>query len=353
ATPDATVGQARALLAKANDPGYWRVIAEAARRQKNALLLAEAGERVLNRGDAGSPHSVAVLARQLWQDYSSAAQEAANRNGLLVGDEVNWADFAARRLGTAPPLSRALYGHLARRGQAPATRHSAQLQLVYSLVSGGLERAALRLFEVSEMEAGALDPQARYLLGAAAEARDEPATARLYWDGIPVPPHMSAEEWSLRLAAAQVRSGKPEEGVAALKRALAGRQSLAPAFVQRGAGLARELLDSGQPDAAGEVFDLMLPLAAGSDARAILFGLGRAHELAGRSPAAAGYFLRSALLANAAAPDALALQARLAAGINLARAGYKDDARAQFLWLLGNSKDPDQREAARRELSRL
>jgi hypothetical protein len=51
--------------------------------------------------------------------------------------------------------------------------------------------------------------------------------------------------------------------------------------------------------------------------------------------------------------DALALQARLAAGINLARAGYKEDARAQFQWLIQNSKDAASRDAARRELSRL
>jgi hypothetical protein len=203
------------------------------------------------------------------------------------------------------------------------------------------------------MEAGALDPQARYLLGTAAEVHDDPATARRYWDGIATPPNVSAEEWSLRLAAVQVRSGKADEGVIALKRALAGRRSLSPGLVQRGAALAQELLDSGQPDAAGAVFDLMLPLAAGNDARGILFGLGRIQELAGRNPAAAGYFLRSALLADAQAPDALALQARLAAGINLARAGYKEDARAQFQWLLGHAKDPTQREAARRELSRL
>jgi len=353
ATPEATVGQARALLAKANDPGYWRVIAGAARRQKNALLLAEAQERGLNNGDRAAPQAVAVLARELWQNYLSAAQEAANQNGLFASDDANWADLAARRLGTAPLLARALYGHLARRGQAPATRHSAQLQLVFSLMGEGLERAALRLFQESGMEAGALDPQARYLLGTAAEAHDDPATARRYWDGIPAPPNVSAEEWSLRLAAVQVRSGKADEGVAALKHALAGRKTLAPALVQRGTALARELLDSGQPDAAGKVFDLMLPLAAGSDARGILFGLGRVQELAGRNSAAAGYFLRSALLADAGAPDALALQARLAAGINLARAGYKEDARVQFQWLLGHAKDPTQREAARRELSRL
>jgi hypothetical protein len=353
ATPDATVRQARALLAKANDPAYWRVIAEAARRQKNALLLAEAQERGLNSGNPGAQQAVAVLVRQLWQNYFSAAQEAANQNGLLAGDDLNWADLAARRLGTAPPLARGLYGYLARRGQAPATRHSAQLQLVFSLVSDGLDRAALRLFEESGLEIRAIDPHARYLLGTAAEVHDDPGTARRYWDGIPAPPHLSTEEWSLRLAAVQVRSGNADEGVAALKRALAGRQSLSPEIVRRGTALARELFDSGKADAAGEVFELMLPLAAGNDARGILFGLGRIQELAGRNPAAADYFLRSALLADAKAPDALALQARFAAGINLARAGYKEDARAQFQWLLGNANDPTQREAARRELSRL
>jgi len=51
--------------------------------------------------------------------------------------------------------------------------------------------------------------------------------------------------------------------------------------------------------------------------------------------------------------DALALQARLAAALNLARAGYRDDARAQFQWLLQNATDPAQRDIARRELAKL
>jgi len=39
--------------------------------------------------------------------------------------------------------------------------------------------------------------------------------------------------------------------------------------------------------------------------------------------------------------------------MSLARAGYRDDARAQFQWLLKHSKDPVQIEAARRALSTL
>jgi hypothetical protein len=59
------------------------------------------------------------------------------------------------------------------------------------------------------------------------------------------------------------------------------------------------------------------------------------------------------LLVQAVAPDPLAYQARLLAALNLMRAGLKDDARAQFQWLLRNSKDPALMEAAKRGLSRL
>jgi hypothetical protein len=62
---------------------------------------------------------------------------------------------------------------------------------------------------------------------------------------------------------------------------------------------------------------------------------------------AAEYHLRLAL--NAPQVDAAA-EARLRAGLNLARGGLRDDARAQFEWLLKNARDPAQIAVARREL---
>ncbi len=47
------------------------------------------------------------------------------------------------------------------------------------------------------------------------------------------------------------------------------------------------------------------------------------------------------------------MEARLRAGVNLARAGYNADARSQFQWLLANSKQTAQRDLARRELKKL
>ncbi|HXF68015.1 MAG TPA: hypothetical protein VNK67_15130, partial [Burkholderiales bacterium] len=85
----------------------------------------------------------------------------------------------------------------------------------------------------------------------------------------------------------------------------------------------------------------------------ILFALGRSAEAVARHAQAADYYLRAALAAGAPRSDAAALQARLAAALNLARAGYREDARAQFEWVLRHSKDSAQLEIARRALSRL
>jgi tetratricopeptide (TPR) repeat protein len=109
--------------------------------------------------------------------------------------------------------------------------------------------------------------------------------------------------------------------------------------------------DAGRPELAQETLAALLPLAGREQSRGVLQALAEIEESGGQYARAADYYLRAAL-ANSTG-DAAALQARLAAGINLARAGYKEDARAQFQWLIQNSKDAAQRDAARRELSRL
>ena len=96
-------------------------------------------------------------------------------------------------------------------------------------------------------------------------------------------------------------------------------------------------------------------LLPGSDAkqqRDILYRLGRTAEQVNRHQLAADYYLRSALLADGK-PDAMDVQARLAAGLALVQAGFREDARAQFQWLLKNTTDPAQLAIAKRELAGL
>lgn len=359
--PDAAIAQARAQLARDGKAGggaeYWRVLADAAEKQGDVTLRVEALERLLHAGDEsgdnGGPKRRQAQAAVLWQAYSSAAQAVANRNQLLTGDDNAWLDFAARRLGASPPQSRALFAHLSRNGAARETRMGAQLQLVFSLYQNGLDHAALHLFGDERAVPETLDPQARYLLGSMAESRNAPAAAIRFWQGLAAPPDTGAEEWQVRLAVMRWRSGMPAAALDTMRALAKQAKTLPDPAAQRAVALAREMLDAGKPGPAEELYAALLPLAGRGDARDILVALGGIAESAAQHARAADYFLRAALADESRGTDALALQARLAAASNLARAGYREDARAQFQWLLKHSKDPAQIEAARRELSRL
>ncbi|MGZ8267330.1 MAG: hypothetical protein ACXW20_07335, partial [Burkholderiales bacterium] len=110
-------------------------------------------------------------------------------------------------------------------------------------------------------------------------------------------------------------------------------------------------LDLRKLEHAQALYEAIARVAADAAARDAFFGLGRVYELKGEALAAAEAYLRAGLPPGA--PDAIGFQARLLAGINLMRAGLKDDARAQFEWLVKNSKDPALVDAARRGLARL
>ena len=96
-----------------------------------------------------------------------------------------------------------------------------------------------------------------------------------------------------------------------------------------------------------------IALPALRERRDILYGIARIAEANYDFPRAADHFLEAALMMDARTPDLLAINARIFAGANLGRAGFKDDARSQFNWLLKNVKDPEKLEAIRREIQKL
>jgi hypothetical protein len=246
-----------------------------------------------------------------------------------------------------------LFAYLATSGKAAETRLVSQLQVAFSLYQGGLDFTALHLFSGPEFDAKALDVQVRYLLGQIAESRNVPALAVRFWQGLPAPQGADAVEWQVRFAIMQWRAGEAEPAVATLRSlAKAGKPLPAPA-ADRALTLAREMLSAGRPGTAEETLAALQPLATGDAARDMLYALGESAESVGQYAPAADYYLRFALARGAQAPDARAVQARLSAAINLARAGLREDARAQFQWVIGNSKDAVQLDTARRELSRL
>ncbi len=353
-TPEAVVAQARAALAKTNNAAYWLVLQHAALAQKDRLLQAESLENLLQLAGDKPAERVSGLAAELWKTYAAAAQDVANENRLLVGDDSGWADYAARRSAVNPVAGRALFAYLAQQSKIRATRQSSQLQLVYSLQNAKLGLAATRLFDDPvRFPIAQVDAQGRFLLGTLAIESNQPQAAARYWQGLPTPPTLEADEWKVRLAAVLVRASIAEPGADVLRGLIAGKKALPPEIARRSLAVVQELQDTGFFKTADELYRALLPLAAARERREILFALARIAESFNDFEMAADYFLEAALLIDPKTPDAFAINSRLAAASNLGRAGLKDDARAQFEWLRKNVRDADKLEVIRREMLKL
>ena len=353
-SPDAAIAQARALLAKSNTAGGWNVLLTAAQAQRNPVLQIEAQENLVALSEDGNAREIAARAAELWRLYQSAAQELGNRNQLLLGDDAGWSDFASRQLGANAPASRAMFAYLAAQGKTRETRFGAQLQLVVSLTQTRLALTALRLFvDPSRFLVQNIDPQARYQLGIiAADNRDYYQAVR-FWLGLAAPGTVSADEWQAQLVTALFRAQMIDAGSANARKLFEGRTSMPPALVERLFALGQELLDGWHFKVAEDLFAALLPLADTIKRRDILFALGRAAEFRADYRAAADYFLQSATLLADRATDAAAQNARMLSASNMAKAGLRDDARAQYQWLLKNTKDAALAESVRREMKKL
>jgi len=354
-TPEAAITQARAGLAKnAAAVPYWIVLQYAAAAQRNTILNVEAMENLLQLAADKVPERTAAMAAELWKAYAAAAQEIANQEQLLVGDESNWADFGARRAATSATASRAFFAYLAINSKVRATRLSAQLQLVYSLQGSRLPLTAVRLFgDAARFPSTQLDPQARFLLGGMAADNNLQEPAARWWIGLNAPPDLDADDWNLRLAQSLVRAGAVSAGSEALRALVGDKKSLPAELMRRAIAVIVEMQDAGHYKTADELYRALLPLAALRERRDILYGIARIAEANYDFPRAADQFLEAALMMDARPPDLLSINARIAAAANLGRAGMKDDARTQFNWLLKNIKDPEKLDAIRREIQKL
>ena len=123
--------------------------------------------------------------------------------------------------------------------------------------------------------------------------------------------------------------------------------------MRRAMAVVVEIQEAGQTKSADTLYRTLLPLAASRERRELLYALGRGAETAADHARAADHFLEAALTLDQPVPDALAVNARLSAGTNFARAGFRGDARSQFDWLLNNIKDAETLEKTRRELQKL
>ncbi len=334
------LAQARAALARDDDPAWWRLLLDAATRAGDGALRIAALEQLLEK-DA-RPQAAA----ELWSAYTAHARAAANAHHLLAGDDASWLEFAARRHAGDAPEARAYVAHVARHAADPELRRRAQDRLAADYAQAKLPRAALRLFEAWPGQADLLPVPARLALGRmAGDLGDHPRAWR-YLQGLPA--QEPAAVWQLRLSALALRAGNPDAAADIARRLAAESPAVVPAQLAEWLLLARQLADHGLHEAALALFERALPHADAGQSRAVLSDIARVHASRDQPRLAADFYLRAALRAPAAGAEAAA--ARLQAGLSLARAGLHEDARAQFEWLLKNAADPEQIAVARREL---
>ncbi|MDD5241334.1 MAG: hypothetical protein PHG47_06390 [Sulfuricella sp.] len=306
------------LPAKAANPvACWTVIMHAAVLRKDAALLVEAREQLLNFDRVESSLSD-VAVDDLWQNYFSLALQRSNQAQLLLGDDAALFALGEQLRDTAPAASRALFASLAVHAREQALREGAQSGLAALLLKAGLERTAFKLFADSRYfpENQGLSPQARFALGqAAAQGQDYVRAARL-WHGLTQPfGEMQPEQWQRQRARVFAFGG-------------------AYADVREAA----RMLPVAE-----------LPGTESTAQREILLALGELAESQGDAAAAADYYLQAA----GTTADAVAQNARWLAARNLARAGLREDAKKQYLMLLKTAQDAAQQAAIQRALARL
>ena len=341
---------ARAGLLRNGDMYWWRILLEAADRLKSGQLRIEALERLLNEHGQSTPplqQAQAISAAALWEAYFALVRDSVNSHHLLAGDDAGWFDFALRRRDADPVLARAYFAHLSRHARLPRIQVDAQTQLAFGFAAGKLPRTGLRVF--AELPPGQEpDAQTRRVLGTLAEATGDADQVFRHWQNLPAPEGLSAAIWSLRLSAWALRAGELSAAAVLAQQLADDKSAIDPVQIDEWLETAQQFADHGVHDGARALYARVLPHVAAGQQRGVLSGIARAHEALAQPLPAADFYLRAALLA--AGPDIAAVEARFRAGVMLARAGLRDDARKQFEWLLHNAREPGRIAAARREL---
>ena len=336
------LAQVRAALARSDDPAWWKLLLDAATRSGDGALRIAALEQLHEK------ETQPKAAAELWSAYTGHALAAANAHHLLAGDDASWLEFALRRHAGDAPEARAYFAHVARHAADPALRRRAQDRLAADYAAAKLPRVALSLFEAWPGQADQLPPPARIVLGRMAEDLGDHPRALRYLRGLPAMDGMPAAVWQLRLSALALRAGQPDTAADIARRLAAESSDIPRAQIAEWQLLAEQLTDHGLHEVALLLFGRVLSHADPAQSRNALSGAARAHAGHNQPRLAADFYLRAALLAPA--DGAAAAEARLQAGLSLARAGLREDARVQFQWLLKNAADPAQIAVARREL---
>ena len=383
-TPKQVLQTAKALLAKAKQAPIlraeaWSLSAEAAARsgvigrEAQSLEGALGQTRIMSRS-----HPLAVSGDALWAAYKRYGLAAANKAGLLLGDEQAWLALAGKLVRT-PVQARALLATLALEGTTEGQRRRAHAALARTLLKTDFGPHLLpRLYLQVEAFPTAQDIPfpARHALADLYLEQGRISEASAMVSGLDRTPEGSDPfDWQLRRGRILLLAGRVEAGYAGLVRALdglladaepAGDESREAAAkdenpeplntekVDRLLQVVFDLQAVERHDLARAVFRrlLQVPLIE-KQKRELYFWSGESAEALGDKREAALLYLRSAMYPDPFAMDPWAQTARFHAAQMLAEQGLVEDARNLYGGLLDVTKDPARRAVLKQRMQRL
>jgi hypothetical protein len=305
-TPDAAIGAAG---------GHPEILLEAAKMKGDASLEIKAMEALVAAGK--------IPGAALWQGYLDNAVAFSNHYALLQGNYAAWFNTIAKM--DDPYARRSLLAYLSRHALDAQSRDGAVSIMIDSLKDA--PRIAVGIFS----DSATLSPAARLALGEMALRNGDFSSCTHFWDGLAL---QGSEP--LDLAQAWLKTGRPEKAAATLDQYLKGAKTLDPAISKRMLALARQMA-SMQATASKDLLTTLAPLVDIGTRREILVLQG---DISADPQTAAAYYFEAATLIEAKQGDDLAMSARLACAEHLQKAGFLQDAKAQYKWLLARTKDP-------------
>lgn len=362
-TPDQVID--RALELRASPPGkslrrkIQAVMARANITAGRLYPLANAIEDYLLAPAPDNPALNGVYPQfeiaDLFDVYAKIAHDAANKAGLLIGEERRWLDHARRMPPSSTVARKSLFAYLADGAQSPDFRQSAvdgyvnvlmdtrRTGLIGQLFGPGARLGKLSLGGESSLRlsAHALD-NGNFQLAAEANANLSA-----------LPAGVDRTDWLLQAGRIDILAGRHRQGAAKLAEWIESFAALNPAQTDAILQPIFDLQTVEQHPLALELLHKVDERApAGKYRREIAYWLAESYHGGGQYTTAADLFLHSALQ-QAGGFDRWGEAARFRAAEALMEGGLLADARRLFEDMLARAESDASRSALRQKLQRL
>ena len=340
---------------------YWFLLAAAADVLGDPVTAVVASEQALLTASAlpASDKLFRVHAADLWSRYYEFGLTLANRQHLLIGDDVAW--FSAVQLASVenPLQAKALLAVLSERATSDSRREQALTQIA-ELIAGE-ENGLLLVTRLFSDQSRFVSPlyiplPVRHQMVEYALSVSDVVTASDLLATMPAQAGKAERfEWNLRRARVMVMGGRAEQGSTVLDALLTEQLFISPEQLDKFMQVLFDLQSSENHRLALALFSRLETERQldPQQRRELFFWMGESFSATRQYAQAALYYMRSATYTDPTGADLWGQSARYSAAEALTKAGLVSDARRVYESLLRITEDPSRRAVLRGRLQKL